>query len=146
MFMQRTIQPRIDQAPGVISKKNIFDKNAGKSPLVSEKKAEVQVFEKKAEVPAPVKRPVDPKTEIREIEAGVTMSWELAEARLREWDMNSRFGPCMSMTRLERWQRAAKLDLDPPVFIYNIIKTFPELKDKSVWHGRIHPEEPITGV
>ena len=40
----------------------------------------------------------------RKVEAGVdsSMSWETAEARLREWDMNSRLGPCTSMTRPER--------------------------------------------
>ena len=84
--------------------------------------------------------------ETRELEAGVCMSWKMAEARLREWDMNSRFGPCMSMTRPERWQRAAKLELDPPVLVYNIIKAFPELKDKFIWKGRIQPEEHIIGV
>ena len=74
------------------------------------------------------------------------MSWDMAETRLREWDMNSRFGPCMSMTRPERWQRAAKLDLDPPVLVYNIIKAFPELNDKFIWKGRIQPEEHVIGV
>jgi len=33
-------------------------------------------------------------TETSEVEADVDMSWETAEARLSEWDMNSRFGPC----------------------------------------------------
>jgi hypothetical protein len=52
----------------------------------------------------------------------------------------------MSMTRPERWQRAAKLELDPPVLVYNIIKAFPELNDKFIWKGRIQPEEHIIGV
>ena len=49
----------------------------------------------------------------RELEAGVYMSWEMVEARLREWDMNSRFGPCMSQND----GNAPQLDLDPPVFV-----------------------------
>ncbi len=36
--------------------------------------------------------------ETREVETGVDMSWETAEARLREWDVNSKFGPCTSTT------------------------------------------------
>ena len=74
------------------------------------------------------------------------MSWEDAENRLREWDMNTRYGPCMSMTRLQRWQRADSLELNPPAFILKVIAAFPELKDKSVWHNRVHPEEPIMGL
>ena len=142
--LQRSIQSRIDQAPGVVSKKIVSiptaEKSVAKPPLPQ------QVFEKKPEAPPPIKKPADPKAEIREVEAGVQLSWEDAESRLREWDMNSRFGPCMSMTRLERWKRAEKLDIDPPIFIYNVIRAFPELKDKSVWHGRVQPEEKIIGV
>ena len=70
----------------------------------------------------------------------------MPEGRLREWDLNSRFGPCMSLTRLERWERAAKLDLDPPVLVYNIMKTFPELNGSNIWKGRIQPEDHITGI
>ena len=105
-----------------------------------------QVFEKKSEAPAPVKKPADSAAEIREVETGVKLSWDEAEARLREWDMNARFGPCMSMSRLERWNRAQRLEMDPPVFIHNVLQAFPELKDKSIWHNRIHPDEPIIGV
>jgi len=76
------------------------------------------------------------KTETRELETGVSMSWDMAEATLRDWDLNSRFGPCMSLTRPERWQRAAKLDLDPPVRVYNIMETFPELNGNNIWKGR----------
>jgi len=50
------------------------------------------------------------------------------------------------MTRKERWERAEKMDHDPPVLVYNIIKSFPELNDKFIWKGRIQPEEHIIGV
>ena len=111
-----------------------------------------QVFVKKPPPPPAMKKPADPAAEIRAVEASeqgaapTMLSWEEAEARLREWDMSSRFGPCMSMTRLERWNRASKLELDPPVFIRNVMEAFPELKDKSVWHNRVHPDDPIIGV
>lgn len=142
---QRSIQPRIDQAPGVVSKKSQgipkAIKAADKPPL-----AQQQVFEKKLDLPAPPQKPDDLKTEIREVEKGVDLSWEDAEKRLREWDMNTRFGPCMSMTRLARWNRAKQLEMDPPLLIHNVLKAFPELQDKSVWHNRIHPDDPIIGV
>jgi len=60
--------------------------------------------------------------EMREIEKGVELSWEDAEKRLREWDMNSHFGPCMSVTQLARCERAKKLEMDPPEFIHNVLK------------------------
>jgi len=52
----------------------------------------------------------------------------------------------MSLTRPERWQRAAKLELDPPVSVYNIMETFPELNGNNIWKDRIHPEDHITGI
>lgn len=39
---------------------------------------------------------------------------EAAEATLREFDLSSKYGPCMGISRLERWERAAKLGLEPP--------------------------------
>jgi len=84
--------------------------------------------------------------ETHEVEAGVDMSWETAEARLREWDVNSSFGPCTSTTRPQRWRRAAKLDLDPPLLVYKIMKTFPELDGQHIWKGRIQSEETINGI
>ena len=123
------------------------EKSAAKPPLPHQ-----QVFVKKPPPPPAMKKPADPAAEIRAVEASeqgaapTMLSWEEAEARLREWDMSSRFGPCMSMTRLERWNRASKLELDPPVFIRNVMEAFPELKDKSVWHNRVHPDDPIIGV
>ena len=125
----------------MVSKKSTSITIADKKPPLPQ-----QVFEKKPVVPAPHKPPADPKAEVREIEAGVCLSWEDAENRLREWDMNTRYGPCMSMTRLQRWQRADSLELNPPAFILKVIAAFPELKDKSVWHNRVHPEEPIMGL
>lgn len=144
--VQRSIQPRIDQAPGVVSKKSKSAPSRKEEKVLTKPPLHQQEFQKKPDPPVRAKPPADPCAEIREVEPGVKISWEEAERRLREWDMNSRFGPCMSMTRLERWQRAEKLAMNPPVFIYNVLNTFPELKDESVWHNRIHPSEAIIGV
>ncbi|EST06463.1 DNA polymerase delta, subunit 4 [Kalmanozyma brasiliensis GHG001] len=42
---------------------------------------------------------------------------------LRVFDLDPNYGPCMGMSRLERWQRAKELDLDPPQEIHDILNT-----------------------
>lgn len=42
---------------------------------------------------------------------------------LRVFDLDPNYGPCMGMTRLERWQRAKDLDLDPPQEVHDILST-----------------------
>ncbi|GAC93361.1 DNA polymerase delta subunit 4 [Pseudozyma hubeiensis SY62] len=42
---------------------------------------------------------------------------------LRVFDLDPNFGPCMGMSRLERWQRAKDLELDPPQEIHDILIT-----------------------
>uniref|UniRef100_A0A453L536 DNA polymerase delta subunit 4 n=1 Tax=Aegilops tauschii subsp. strangulata TaxID=200361 RepID=A0A453L536_AEGTS len=39
---------------------------------------------------------------------------ENAERKAREFDMDMRYGPCLGLTRAQRWQRAAALGLAPP--------------------------------
>ncbi|KAM3390067.1 hypothetical protein ACQJBY_011933 [Aegilops geniculata] len=39
---------------------------------------------------------------------------EDAERKAREFDMDVRYGPCLGLTRAQRWQRAAALGLAPP--------------------------------
>ncbi|KAK3829121.1 MAG: DNA polymerase delta, subunit 4-domain-containing protein [Benniella sp.] len=36
------------------------------------------------------------------------------EKLLRQFDLASKYGPCLDLTRLERWERAFELGLDPP--------------------------------
>ena len=50
---------------------------------------------------------------------------EQDEALLRQFDLNSRYGPVSGITRLERWQRAQQLGLSPP----------PEVKALVEQHG-----------
>jgi len=42
---------------------------------------------------------------------------------LRVFDLNPEFGPCVGMSRLERWERAHELQLDPPSEIKDILLT-----------------------
>ncbi|KAF8555668.1 hypothetical protein OG21DRAFT_1410568 [Imleria badia] len=42
---------------------------------------------------------------------------------LRCFDMSYEFGPCIGMTRLERWERAEAFGLNPPVEVRDILLT-----------------------
>lgn len=48
---------------------------------------------------------------------------------LRVFDLDPNYGPCMGMSRLERWQRAKQLDLDPPQEIHDILTTKQGVKE-----------------
>ena len=48
---------------------------------------------------------------------------EDADARvLKTFDLTSKYGPCCGMTRLERYDRAAGLGLDPPKKVLEVIQ------------------------
>ncbi|KAK0239279.1 DNA polymerase delta, subunit 4-domain-containing protein [Armillaria nabsnona] len=42
---------------------------------------------------------------------------------LRVFDLSYEYGPCIGVTRLERWERAAKMGLNPPPEIHDILTT-----------------------
>ncbi|KAI8113398.1 hypothetical protein M9435_003402 [Picochlorum sp. BPE23] len=45
-----------------------------------------------------------------------------AEEQLRRFfDMDTKYGPCSGLTRLERFHRAEKLGLDPPSWVERVI-------------------------
>ncbi|PSC73196.1 DNA polymerase delta subunit 4 [Micractinium conductrix] len=54
---------------------------------------------------------------------------EADEAALRQFDLDSRFGPCSGITRLERWERAAKLGLAPPADVPELVRRHGEDSD-----------------
>lgn len=43
-------------------------------------------------------------------------------AILKSFDMQAEYGPCLGITRLERWERAEKFDLNPPAKVKEIIQ------------------------
>ncbi|KAI8637113.1 DNA polymerase delta, subunit 4 [Parasitella parasitica] len=54
---------------------------------------------------------------------------------LRAFDLNYDFGPCVGMKRLDRWERAQKLGLNPPVNVREIlIKDKAQTYAESVFH------------
>jgi hypothetical protein len=52
-------------------------------------------------------------------------SGSLDQKALREFDLNARFGPCVGVTRLQRWERAQAFDLDPPAHVQALILAHP---------------------
>ena len=55
------------------------------------------------------------------------------EAVLKSFDLDSRFGPCSGMSRLERWERASRLGLDPPKDVEALLRGPGGQDSQSVW-------------
>ncbi|KAG0278486.1 hypothetical protein BGZ95_003903 [Linnemannia exigua] len=58
------------------------------------------------------------------------------EKMLRQFDLTSKYGPCLNMTRLERWERALQLGLEPPMDIKDVLIKDATLND-PVFAGRV---------
>ena len=62
------------------------------------------------------------------------------EATLRGFDLTSAYGPCLGLTRLERWDRAVKYGLDPPKAVLEALQRRGSAKARwreCVWYGRV---------
>ncbi|KAK1286437.1 hypothetical protein QJS10_CPB20g01078 [Acorus calamus] len=44
------------------------------------------------------------------------------EEMMRKFDMDMTYGPCLGMTRLQRWERAHNLGLNPPRDIEHLLR------------------------
>ncbi|PIN23496.1 hypothetical protein CDL12_03780 [Handroanthus impetiginosus] len=58
------------------------------------------------------------------------------EEVLRQFDMNMAYGPCLGMSRLERWERANALGLHPPKEVENLLRTG-KVNTECLWDGRV---------
>ncbi|CAL5228789.1 g11983 [Coccomyxa viridis] len=58
---------------------------------------------------------------------------------LKNFDLTSKFGPCLGLTRLERWNRAQQLGLNPPAEVHRILESLPDEDSmhESIWAGRV---------
>ncbi|CAJ2677988.1 unnamed protein product [Trifolium pratense] len=61
---------------------------------------------------------------------------EKNEKMLQQFDMDTKYGPCIGMTRLERWERAVKFGMNPPEEIGNLLK-IGKVQKESLWDTRI---------
>ncbi|TEY73410.1 hypothetical protein BOTCAL_0078g00030 [Botryotinia calthae] len=57
---------------------------------------------------------------------------EISEKILREWDCMSQFGPAIGIPRTQRWHRASKLGLNPPLEVLAVLLKEEEKKNKAV--------------
>jgi hypothetical protein len=68
---------------------------------------------------------------------------DVIEELLRKFDLSSKFGPCIGITRMERWTRAEELGLNPPPEVYTALRSV--IRDNSekckqslcLWEGRV---------
>ncbi|KAI9597132.1 DNA polymerase delta, subunit 4-domain-containing protein [Syncephalis fuscata] len=44
-----------------------------------------------------------------------------AERLLRQFDLSLEYGPCIGISRIQRWQRAIKLNLNPPDYLADLL-------------------------
>jgi len=58
------------------------------------------------------------------------------EEVLRQFDMNMKYGPCIGVPRLERWERASKVGLDPPQQVKVFLERAGGISD-CLWEGRV---------
>ncbi|XP_058086775.1 uncharacterized protein LOC131233928 [Magnolia sinica] len=58
------------------------------------------------------------------------------EEVLRQFDMNMAYGPCLGLSRMERWERANNLGLNPPKDVESLLKGG-NVAVVCLWDGRI---------
>ncbi|ESQ35883.1 hypothetical protein EUTSA_v10009118mg [Eutrema salsugineum] len=63
-------------------------------------------------------------------------AYDKEEEMLRQFDMNMAYGPCLGMTRLDRWERALRLGMNPPSEIERLLKT-EKVQQDCLWQGRV---------
>ncbi|KAI3807735.1 hypothetical protein L1987_23669 [Smallanthus sonchifolius] len=63
---------------------------------------------------------------------------DATEELLRQFDMNMMYGPCVGMNRIERWNRASSLGLNPPENICRLLTSAAnEVCSNCLWDGRV---------
>ncbi|KAJ1537239.1 DNA polymerase delta subunit 4 [Nowakowskiella sp. JEL0078] len=77
-------------------------------------------------------------------QASAPLSKKLAEVPLQEaldilksFDLDVKYGPCIGITRRERWNRAQQLNLDPPVLVDQLLLKYKNDAEmsQSCWNG-----------
>ncbi|XP_019181330.1 PREDICTED: uncharacterized protein LOC109176346 [Ipomoea nil] len=58
------------------------------------------------------------------------------EVVLRQFDMNMAYGPCLGMSRLERWERAKSLGMNPPNDLLRILEG-KNARQECLWDCRV---------
>lgn len=59
------------------------------------------------------------------------------EEVLRQFDMNMAYGPCLGMSRVDRWDRACRLGLNPPKDVRTLLDLGSDARSQCLWDGRV---------
>ena len=65
-----------------------------------------------------------------------TDQYDDLEETLRQFDMDMHYGPCLGLKRLERWERAHRMGMQPPIQVKEIIERVSGAPT-CVWEGRV---------
>ena len=63
----------------------------------------------------------------------------LSEKILRHFDVSSQYGPCTGITRINRWKRAYRLGLNPPM---EVLKVLVDVEQRG---GKVEPGKQTVG-
>ncbi|KAI8540606.1 hypothetical protein RHMOL_Rhmol09G0276100 [Rhododendron molle] len=66
----------------------------------------------------------------------LTDDYDDNEEMLRQFDMNMKYGPCLGMTRLARWERAHSLGLNPPKDVERLLRQA-KVRSDCLWDARV---------
>ncbi|XP_042386230.1 uncharacterized protein LOC121977890 [Zingiber officinale] len=62
---------------------------------------------------------------------------EEEDEKLRQFDMDMRYGPCIGLSRTDRWERAAAMGLNPPAEVETILLKSSAAASGCLWDGRV---------
>ncbi len=65
------------------------------------------------------------------------------EVLLRKFDLDLKYGPCSGLNRMQRWQRAQSLGLEPPSYIFDILNKV-EIQLKKQRDSESEKKKPST--
>ncbi|XP_060211609.1 uncharacterized protein LOC132639142, partial [Lycium barbarum] len=58
------------------------------------------------------------------------------EEILTQFDLNMAYGPCLGLSRLDRWERAKSLGLNPPRDVEPLLRSS-KVRNECLWGGRV---------
>ncbi|CAN4107133.1 unnamed protein product [Withania somnifera] len=58
------------------------------------------------------------------------------EELLRQFDTSMAYGPCLGLSRVDRWERAKTLGLNPPRDVEPILRSI-KVRNECLWDGRV---------
>ncbi|KAJ5388741.1 hypothetical protein N7509_011282 [Penicillium cosmopolitanum] len=62
----------------------------------------------------------------------------MEEKILRHFDLSNQYGPCIGIARIQRWRRANKLKLNPPLEVLAVLLKNEEIENGPIWMSCFH--------